>query len=71
MPAALAFYRRLGLDIPDGYEGFRAPYLTSFGMWFAMVRDPDGNTPVHRFQAGVLNILALRLTPLQRRRRHP
>jgi catechol 2,3-dioxygenase-like lactoylglutathione lyase family enzyme len=111
MPAALAFYRRLGLDIPDGseatshvevpmggmtffldsdparwdarydaraaarpagdgypallefylreqsaleakyaeltgygYEGFRAPYRTSFGMCFAMVRDPDGNT---------------------------
>jgi uncharacterized glyoxalase superfamily protein PhnB len=114
MPAAVAFYRRLGLDIPDGsesqshvevkmgsgmtffldskprrwdpgysreggsapatagghypvvlefylkeqatleakydeltahgYEGFRKPYPTSFGMCFAMVRDPDGNT---------------------------
>jgi catechol 2,3-dioxygenase-like lactoylglutathione lyase family enzyme len=27
-----------------GYQGFRAPYETSFGMYFAMVRDPDGNT---------------------------
>jgi catechol 2,3-dioxygenase-like lactoylglutathione lyase family enzyme len=27
-----------------GYEGFRQPYLTPFGMYFAMVRDPDGNT---------------------------
>jgi catechol 2,3-dioxygenase-like lactoylglutathione lyase family enzyme len=112
MSAALAFYRRLGLDIPDGsetqshvevkmgamtffldsrptrwdpqfdtrptrpgpseqryptilefylkgqaaleakyaeltsygYEGFREPYMTSFGMCFAMVKDPDGNT---------------------------
>lgn len=114
MPAALAFYRRLGLAIPDGsetkshieikmgsgmtffldsrperwdpqfetqavpersaagknyphllefylngqatleakyaelaaygYEGFREPYRTTFGMVFAMVKDPDGNT---------------------------
>jgi uncharacterized glyoxalase superfamily protein PhnB len=27
-----------------GYEGFRAPYPTSFGLYFAMVKDPDGNT---------------------------
>jgi catechol 2,3-dioxygenase-like lactoylglutathione lyase family enzyme len=27
-----------------GYEGFRTPYTTSFGMCFAMLRDPDGNT---------------------------
>jgi uncharacterized glyoxalase superfamily protein PhnB len=114
MPAALAFYRRLGLAIPDGsetqshveikmgsgmtffldskpgrwdpkfgtqsdprpsaaedrypvilefylkeqaaleakyteltdcgYQGFREPYATSFGMYFAMVKDPDGNS---------------------------
>jgi uncharacterized glyoxalase superfamily protein PhnB len=113
MPAALAFYRRLGLDVPNGsesqshveikmgnmtffldskprrwdpkygtqldagsgapgdqypmvlefylkeqaaleakyaeltangYQGFREPYATSFGMYFAMVKDPDGNT---------------------------
>ena len=114
MPTALEFYRRLGLDIPDGsekrthveikmgssmtffldsnparwdpgfgtqpeaerskapdrypvilefylkeqatlaakytemvgcgYQGFREPYLTSFGMHFAMIKDPDGNT---------------------------
>src|SRR5262245_3754730 len=28
----------------NGYYGFREPYLTSFGMYFAMVKDPDGNT---------------------------
>jgi uncharacterized glyoxalase superfamily protein PhnB len=27
-----------------GYQGFRAPYATSFGMCFAMVKDPDDNT---------------------------
>lgn len=27
-----------------GYQGFREPYPTSFGMYFAMVKDPDGNT---------------------------
>lgn len=27
-----------------GYQGFRQPYLTPFGMYFAMIKDPDGNT---------------------------
>ena len=27
-----------------GYRGHRAPYNTSFGMRFAMIKDPDGNT---------------------------
>ena len=27
-----------------GYKSQRAPYKTSFGMYFAMVNDPDGNT---------------------------
>ena len=27
-----------------GYQGFREPYATSFGMYFAMVKDPAGNT---------------------------
>ena len=27
-----------------GYRSYRAPYKTSFGMFFAMVNDPDGNT---------------------------
>lgn len=27
-----------------GYQGYRAPYTTSFGMYFAMVKDPTGNT---------------------------
>jgi len=27
-----------------GYQGYRALYTTSFGMYFAMVKDPDGNT---------------------------
>lgn len=27
-----------------GYHGRRAPYKTSFGMYFALIDDPDGNT---------------------------
>jgi predicted lactoylglutathione lyase len=27
-----------------GYQSRRAPYKTSFSMYFAMVNDPDGNT---------------------------
>ena len=27
-----------------GYQSHRAPYETSFGMCFAMINDPDGNT---------------------------
>ena len=27
-----------------GYAGYRAPYANGFGMIFAMVKDPDGNT---------------------------
>ncbi len=27
-----------------GYQSQRAPYKTSFGMCFAMINDPDGNT---------------------------
>ena len=27
-----------------GYQSQRAPYETSFGMYFAMIKDPDGNT---------------------------
>ena len=27
-----------------GYQGQRAPYETRYGMYFAMVKDPDGNT---------------------------
>ena len=27
-----------------GYQSRRAPYETSFGMYFAMINDPDGNT---------------------------
>lgn len=30
--------------IDFGYQGSREPYRTSFGMVFAMVKDPDGNT---------------------------
>jgi predicted lactoylglutathione lyase len=26
-----------------GYQGHRAPYETSFGMYFALINDPDGN----------------------------
>jgi uncharacterized glyoxalase superfamily protein PhnB len=28
----------------SGYQGQRAPYQTSFGMYFAIVNDPDGNS---------------------------
>jgi uncharacterized glyoxalase superfamily protein PhnB len=27
-----------------GYEGFREPYLMPYNMYFAMIKDPDGNT---------------------------
>jgi hypothetical protein len=27
-----------------GYQSYRAPYETSLGMYFAMIKDPDGNT---------------------------
>ena len=27
-----------------GYQSYREPYITSFEMCFAMVKDPDGNT---------------------------
>lgn len=27
-----------------GYQGYRTPYETSFGMCFALINDPDGNT---------------------------
>ena len=27
-----------------GYESAHAPYVTSFGMYFALINDPDGNT---------------------------
>lgn len=27
-----------------GYEGFRNPHNTSFGLRFALIKDPDGNT---------------------------
>jgi uncharacterized glyoxalase superfamily protein PhnB len=30
--------------VEHGYQGYREPYITSFGMCFAMLKDPDGNT---------------------------
>ena len=27
-----------------GYQSYREPYITPFQMYFAMVKDPDGNT---------------------------
>ena len=44
-----AKYRDL---VEAGYEGFRPPYPTSFGMVFAMVKDPDGNTVLLSADAG-------------------
>jgi uncharacterized glyoxalase superfamily protein PhnB len=28
----------------EGYRGHRAPFVSSFGAYMAMVDDPDGNT---------------------------
>ena len=57
--AAVAFYRRLGLDIPEsavwrtasgahhvdltGYAGRQPPYDTFWGARYAVIEDPDGN----------------------------
>lgn len=30
--------------VAEGHELIDAPYLTAFGMWFAFIADPDGNT---------------------------
>ena len=38
--------------IDFGYQSHRAPYMTSFGMCFAMVKDPDGNTILLSGDAG-------------------
>ncbi len=27
-----------------GYESYHAPYISSIGMYFALINDPDGNT---------------------------
>lgn len=51
-PSILEFYleERAILDakytelIGAGYQSHQAPYETSFGMYFAMINDPDGNT---------------------------
>lgn len=62
MAATLAFYRRLGLDIPAaaevdeawqdltaaGYRGHLQPWDASWGMRYAVVLDPDGR-PVDLF----------------------
>ena len=45
-----AKYREL---LDHGYQGFREPYATSFGMYFAMVKDPDGNTVLLSADAGL------------------
>jgi len=50
-PSILEFYlkTRDGVDAKYteltglGYQSHRAPYITSFRMYFAMVKDPDGN----------------------------
>src|SRR3954452_21658693 len=38
--ALVAKYTEL---IGYGYQSYREPYITSFGMHFAMIKDPDGN----------------------------
>jgi catechol 2,3-dioxygenase-like lactoylglutathione lyase family enzyme len=50
--SVLEFYLKTGAAVEAkyaeltglGYEGYRAPYKTSFGMCFALIKDPDGNT---------------------------
>ncbi len=52
MKTVLEFYlkSRIAVDekyaemIGYGYQSHAAPYNNGFGMWFAMVNDPDGNT---------------------------
>ena len=59
-PVLLEFYlgARAALEakyaemMDHGYQGFREPYGTSFGMYFAMVKDPDGNTVLLSADAG-------------------
>ncbi|CAN5829375.1 VOC family protein [soil metagenome] len=40
-PAVEAKYAEL---MAFGYQGQRAPYATTFGMCFALIKDPDGHT---------------------------
>ena len=50
--SVLEFYLKTGAAVEAkyaeltglGYQGYRAPYKTSFGMCFALIKDPDGNT---------------------------
>lgn len=50
--SVLEFYLKTGAAVEAkyaeltglGYQGHRAPYKTSFGMCFALIKDPDGNT---------------------------
>ncbi len=30
--------------VEAGYQGHHAPFVTAFGMYFATINDPDGNT---------------------------
>ena len=51
-PMVLEFYVKEQSDLEAkyaelidlGYQSCREPYRTSFGMYFAMVKDPDGKT---------------------------
>lgn len=51
-PSVLEFYLQTQTAVEEkyaelvdlGHQGYRAPYATAFGMCFAMVKDPDGNT---------------------------
>jgi hypothetical protein len=48
MPRALEFYRRLGVDVPDGSHDREHVEVKMSGprpeLRFALVDDPDGNT---------------------------
>jgi hypothetical protein len=53
MGRSLAFYRELGMELPEdagghglvalGYDGHKAPWDAPWGQRYALVRDPDGN----------------------------
>lgn len=51
-PSVLEFYLKTRNAVEEkyreltgsGYQGYRAPYETPFGMCFALINDPDGNT---------------------------
>ena len=44
LPSQAAVDAKYAELIGAGYTSYRAPFVTSFGMYFALVDDPDGHT---------------------------